>query len=160
MATAIDLEPQRVGVPADAVLDNLEAFVGHTVTVRGALAEVIGQRTFVIEDDDFLLDDKLLVVTDRPLSVMPGWPAAVNVTPAVLAADPVVLVRGTVRRFDLATVEADLGVDLEDGLFTGWAGRPALVARASGVAYRPGPAALVPAGANQPAAPATPASGR
>lgn len=160
VATTIDLEPQRVGVPADVILDNTDAFIGHAVTVRGELAEVIGQRAFVVEDDDFLLDDNLLVVTDRPLSAVPGWPAAVvDATPTALATDPVVLVRGTVRRFDVAAVESELGIDLEDGLFARWAGRTVLVARASGVSYRPGPATLSPAGPVRPAPAATTGAG-
>ncbi len=42
--------------------------------------------------------------------------------------DQTVVVRGTVRQFDLAAFESELGYDLDDTLFTDWAGKPALIA--------------------------------
>ena len=37
---------------------------------------------------------------------------------------------GLLRAFDLAAIERQLGLDLNDSLFSGWAGKPALIARA------------------------------
>ncbi|MDP8922691.1 MAG: hypothetical protein M3O34_07415 [Chloroflexota bacterium] len=111
------------------------AFHGSQVAVAGEVDMVLSQRAFTIEDDDVLFDDEILVIARDPLSPVAGrW------GDAALLEDDIVLVLGTVRPLDLASIEQEIGADLDDDLFAYWTGRSAIVADAVVVnPRRPGP---------------------
>ncbi len=88
--------------------------------------EVIGPNAFTLDEDAPLaggIDNDLLVV-----SAQENLPFINDEL-----GDQEVRVRGTVRAFDLAAFEEEVGFDLDDNLFADWAGRPAIVARAISV---------------------------
>ena len=154
-------------VTIDAITDDPTTYVGQTVLVNGEVEEVNdstgGAWAFAVEDADLLFDEQILV-----LGVVPGGAsmergAAGQEAPGVVATDDLdgrfVWVSGTVRQFDIADVEAQLGIDLDDTLFASWEGRPAIVAQSISIApaypYPHGPYSG-PYDSNRPASPATP----
>ena len=110
-------------VPVTDIIGNLAHFTGRQVAVIGEVEEMVGNTAFSIDDDAALdggIDDELLVV--RAQEAAPFT--------ADQLADMTAEVRGTVRAFDLAAFEQELGYDLDDTLFGEWAGRPAIIASA------------------------------
>ena len=103
------------GATIDKIAEDPEAYLGQTVTVGGEVNQILGPQAFVIEGNDIIGGDELLVVGANAMNRIRN--------------DEVVQVTGPVRRFDLAQVERDLGVDLDDNLFRDWADKPAIVAR-------------------------------
>ncbi|MDP9314534.1 MAG: hypothetical protein M3R24_27260 [Chloroflexota bacterium] len=103
------------------ITSNLSEFVGREVAVTSDVEEVIGPTAFSLDEDAAFaggIDNDLLVVS-------------ANQNPAVAFTDVddrTVMVRGTVRAFDLAAFENELGYDLDDALYADWVGRPAIVA--------------------------------
>jgi hypothetical protein len=112
-------------VTVNQLAANPAAFWGteQLVTVVGEVEDTLGWRAFTIEDNDLLFDEELLVVSARPLLDRHG-----RTVESAFLGDDDILVSGTVRAFNLAELERELGVDLEDDLFTAWTGRPAIIA--------------------------------
>lgn len=97
---------QTVGV--NELNENLEKYIGKTVTVRGEVEEVYGNRSFTVDEEGILGKD-LLVISNKPLPPRVTGPEE---TPLVLK-DDTVKVTGTVRRFVATEIERELGLDLE-----------------------------------------------
>ncbi len=93
------------------VIDNPREFYGRTVTVTGEIDDIVAPTAFTIGPGG------LLLVSSAPASATPD-----------LSESQTVQVTGTVRRFDLVELERETGADLQDELFAGWEGRPAIVA--------------------------------
>jgi hypothetical protein len=115
-------EAAILNATVDEILDEPAEFIGQTVVVNGEAGDALGARGFTIEDSDALFDDDLLVLSNRPLRMLDAWPGANALDEQVVAA------RGEIRWFDLEAFEDELGVDLDDGLFDGWDGKPVLMA--------------------------------
>lgn len=114
-ATAAD------AVTVDDLAHDPDAFVGKTVTVTGEVGEVLGRRShtaFTLEDEDFIADESVLVIGSRPTGREGELP---------LIEDDRVRVTGTVRRFDRAALERELGLTLSPDLYASWRGRPVIV---------------------------------
>lgn len=114
---------QRFGstITVAEIASNLEDFSGKTLTVRQRVETVIGPNAFTLDEDALLqggIDTDLLVVSSRQNLPVIGDDLV----------DQQVAVRGTVRPFNLAEVEQEIGFDLDDAAFGDWAGRPALIA--------------------------------
>ncbi len=118
---------QVQGATISAIVDNASAYVGQTVTVTGEVEQVLGPRSFLIEDDDFLSDDTLPVVSASAFLSRAGQQIDAE---RLLNSDEMVTVTGTVHIFNLAAFEERLGVDLDDEAFDAWAGKPAIIATA------------------------------
>ncbi len=121
---------QLASATVGEIIANADAYAGRDVSVVGDVDDVLGARSFTIEDDDVLSSAELPVVSARPLVGPAGLPLELE----PLAGEAVglpgnVLVIGTVYRFDLAAFEGLLGVDLDDARWAEWAGKPALIAR-------------------------------
>ena len=132
IATSVIPRPRYLSWQAatvDDVADHPEVYLGKTVTVRGEVGEALGPRGFALEDDDLLFEDRVLVLTTGQMTDRDGRPLAPNAL-----VDRPVWVTGTVRLFNRAETERDLGIDLDDELFAEWEGQPAIVARS----IRPG----------------------
>jgi hypothetical protein len=122
-ATAVTLTPRTPGPTAvgiDNVTDDPSAFYGRRVAVEGEVEDVLGARAFVLEHGGATI----LVMTSKPTSVL-----APTLAGEPLAVDDEVRIRGPVRRFDLAQVERDIDVDLDDERFAAWEDRPMVIAR-------------------------------
>ncbi|MDP8922205.1 MAG: hypothetical protein M3O34_04925, partial [Chloroflexota bacterium] len=116
---------QLASATAAEIVANAGAYDGQAVTVVGDVDDVLGPRSFVIEDDDVLSFARLPVVTARPILDRAGRPLD-------RALDPLsttnVMVTGTVHQFNLAAFEDRLGLDLDDQQWAAWAGKPAIIA--------------------------------
>ncbi len=102
----------EVGDEAAGIIDDPESFVGEQVTVSGEVNKVVGNNAFRIGGKD-LGGEPLLVVSSKRSNV---------------SQDELVEVTGTVREFDLAELENDFGVDLDDDAFTRFEGEHVIVA--------------------------------
>ncbi|MCG3115450.1 MAG: hypothetical protein LLH30_07185 [Candidatus Manganitrophus sp. SA1] len=105
-AGGIVLAEEIVGV--NELNENLDQYIGKTVTVRGEVEDVYGNRSFTVDEEGILGKD-LLVISDKPLPPRVGGPEE---TPLVLK-DDTVEVTGTVRRFVATEIEREMGIDLE-----------------------------------------------
>jgi hypothetical protein len=114
-----------VEATVDQITDQPSAFYADIVVVTGELDRSIGWRSFVIEDNDLLFDEELLVVSARPLVDRDGQP--IRIATFALQQVPA-RVTGNVRPFDLAEIERELDLDLDDNLYTEWVGKPVLIA--------------------------------
>lgn len=95
--------------------DEVNTYVGEEVTLSADVNEVIDATSFTIAGTDDTTVDALLVVHPEDA------PDVTN--------DLTISVTGTVMEvFDLATVEEEMGVDLDDALYEDWDGEPYLEA--------------------------------
>ena len=97
-----------LGLTAYDIAVHTDDYLGMTVTVSGEVEQLLGDRVFAFSD--FLI----LAAAREP-------------QPEVFV-EATAYVTGEVRRFDRASVEAELGIDLGDAL-TGREGAPTIVAR-------------------------------
>ena len=114
------------GTRVSAILANPERYYGQEVEVSGGVGQVIEPRALAILDRRDLRAPGAIpeaTVTDRGLLVINT--SGDNPT---LSERQDVLARGTLRPFDIATVEQDLGVDLDDDLYTEYEDRPVILA--------------------------------
>jgi hypothetical protein len=135
------------GVPVGATPGVIEAdfgfFDGRAVAVTGRVQSVVGQRAIVLSGlgDPVVPGAQGAPAAPAPPAAprAPGAPAApasqiLVVSPrqiGPLAPGSVVQLVGTVRRFDQAAIERELGVDLTGAPgtnFAQWNGRPVIVA--------------------------------
>ena len=99
-----------IGITAYDLTERPDDYLGMVVTVSGEIEEgLLTPHAFLLDDD------ALLIVSAEP------QPEVFNEATAY--------VTGVVRRFDLATIEAELGLDLDDGRFAPYQGDPVVVAR-------------------------------
>lgn len=102
----------ETGVSIDDIQDDPDAYIGREATVSAHVKEDVSPSTFTIAGDEFS-DVPALLVVARTANVFE---------------DEVVTVTGTVRRFDVAQVEHELGVDLSEAVHREFAGKPCLLA--------------------------------
>jgi hypothetical protein len=114
--------PNQGAVTIDDILDQPAALYGRWVTVRGPVSEVVGPHALTLSDDDVLFSEELLVVSATRIAEVPSLGSNAPLDERWAQAT------GTVRRFALADVERELGVDLNDARFVGWEGKPVVVA--------------------------------
>jgi hypothetical protein len=111
------------GATLDEIAENPAAFYGRTVTVDGEVGDMLGPRSFTLEDSDLLFDEEIPVVASQPLVDTAGRP----IDPEVLD-DRFVQVVGTVHQFNALAFEDRLGIDLDDTAWEAWRGGPAIIA--------------------------------
>ena len=111
----------KVGVTLYDITDNTEEFYGSTVTVSGEVNEVLGPRSFTIGGEEFG-GEELLVVSSVP-------------RPDPEEGD-VVQVTGEVQRFDVSSVERNIGFDLDGELLAPWESTPSIVADSASLTPR------------------------
>jgi hypothetical protein len=96
---------ENQGVTVSDLDDNLEAFTGQMVAVRGDVVEIMGPHAFQLDDPSTLGGDTILV-------------AGQNVDTSTLNMNSTVEVSGEVQRFNLVALEEGTGLDFEDELFS------------------------------------------
>lgn len=112
---ADDTVGPEAGVSVVDVQEDAVALDGRTVTVSALVERTLTETAFTIAGDDGV--DELLVVH------RPGAPDVIE--------DSGVAVTGVVRQgFDLAAVEAELGVDYDEVIFDAYDAEPYLFATA------------------------------
>lgn len=111
-----DIQEEDVVEPYDGVYDSefyddVESYDGEEVTVSADVNEVVSSTSFIIAGTDDTAVEPLLVVHDGEMTE--------------LEPDLTVAVTGTVHQtFDLPTVEEDMGLDLDDGLYEEFDAQP------------------------------------
>ncbi len=126
VAEEIFLDPrvERAGetltTPVEDISGNPMDFVGANVETEGVVADIIEPRIFVLAGE--LADDEAALVNSGVLVVNPE-----GNNPNLIDGENV-SVDGPVRDFDIAGFEEEIGIELDEGLYSPYAGRPAIVA--------------------------------
>ncbi len=134
VANTVDLQPeggdagaQNVQATLADITDEPEEYYGQTLTVDGAVAQIIEPNAFVIVEQQLAEDEELLndpaALAEEGVLVMSDGPQP-NLSELMT-----VQVTGTFQEFEVATFEEELGVELDDGLYSEWGGQPAIQAQ-------------------------------
>ncbi|MCZ2820683.1 hypothetical protein O2V63_10115 [Modestobacter sp. VKM Ac-2977] len=111
-----DLTDPYTGEYDEAFREDVDVYAGTEVTVGAQVEDVLSPNSFtIVGPDDTSVEPLLVVVAEEPdLELEPGLPVTVAATAAL--------------EFDLAEVEGQLGVDLEDEQYGEWEDQPFLLA--------------------------------
>lgn len=107
-ATGTEQTASVEGISADP-----RAYLGQSVTLRGNVGEVHGDRSFRLQGEDARFDEDVIVID--------GDGARVE-------RDARVQVSGLVRLFDEREIEADLDIDIDDAQARSYVGEAVVVA--------------------------------
>ncbi len=116
----------QAGTPVSAIIDNPERYYGQEVEVSGGVGQVIEPRALAMLDQQDLRAPGAIpeaTITDRGLLLI-----NTNDANPTLSERQNVRASGVLEPFDIATVEQDLGVDLDDALYTEYEDRPVILA--------------------------------
>jgi len=102
------------------IAENPSEYYGQTVTVYGNVDEMIGPGSITLAGTAFLDENDVLVVG-----------APVEAVEEAEDEDVLLEVRGDVRQFDLAEIEEDFDLDLEDDAYADFEGEPVIVAESA-----------------------------
>ena len=117
---------QAIGVSLADVTDNPDEFYGKDVTLSGLVTEVVGPNAVAIGGDELIGGDPVLIVGAQQLDrIVEGLPEG---EPFEVQQQDLVQASGTLREFDIAEVEEDIGYDLDDNVFGDWEGEPVVIA--------------------------------
>jgi hypothetical protein len=123
--TEAESEGPAAGVVVSDITDNPQEYVGTTATVSGEVNDLVAPNAFTIGGEDFLGTDELLIVGAKQLpNIVEGVEGEVEV-----GEDDIVQVTGTIREFNVADIEDELGYGLDDAVFEEFAGEPVVVAK-------------------------------
>jgi hypothetical protein len=114
----IAIEPANVTL--EEIKENPVRYIGQLVAVEGNVVEVISERAFTIVSDELIVEDAVLVLAANEQVLVDLEPA--------LAAEQQVQATGVVRRFVVAEIEEDLGIDLDEELEVEFEGQPVIIA--------------------------------
>jgi hypothetical protein len=112
-----------VGVPA--IIEDPQRYYGQTITISGAVGQMIEPRAFVMVDEQTVQGDPLseAELVDGGVLVVRTADPAPNVT------EPQnVRATGTLQEFDMTAFEQQQGVELDDALYAEYQEKPVLVA--------------------------------
>lgn len=100
------------------VVDNKDAFIGKTVTIRSKPVQQVGLSAFTINDEPRISKAPILVVNASgvPFDLPANRNGKVEVT-------------GQVRNLVIPEIERDFNVSLEDNNYKGYINRPAIIAK-------------------------------
>jgi hemin uptake protein HemP len=114
-------------VTTEDLSENLDAYLGQTVSVREEVEELVGDYAFMLDDDQLFGGEEILIInaSGQPVNLVEGDDTDVQVT-------------GEVRELILADLEQDYGFDLDDELFVDYEDQPVIVAQSIALAPDPG----------------------
>lgn len=107
----------------DRVTHAPDRFYGQNVAVVGEVGEILGPRSFMLEDNDLLFDEHVVVVSSRPLTGRDGR----TVDPHALDGRYVMVV-GSVHPLDARSLQDQPCTSLAVEQLDAYAGRPAILA--------------------------------
>lgn len=113
---AIEEETVDETAEVEDLPDNPAAVEGQPIRVTGAVEQRIGDNAFLLGSDETGQQQQVLVIVsgDEAAAVEEGSE---------------VTVMGEVRVMEVARIENDFDLELQDELFTPWTGRPIIVAQ-------------------------------
>lgn len=138
-----DVQPGTEVTVSDIIL-NSEEYINEEVAVRGEIERYIGERAFVL-DTIGAVNDQILVVSASAIGTLAETgvtTATSTATTTATTTDEItpsefiftyqegtqVTVTGTVRMFNLASLEQEINADLDDDLFDEFENTPVIVA--------------------------------
>jgi uncharacterized protein YdeI (BOF family) len=118
-AAAQPMTDDGTAITLSDIDDNVEQYLGQTVTVNGEVDEALGANAFRMDEGNLLdLGDQILVVL-----------AADAQRPTTLVNETSVQVTGVVQNFARADFEQQYGFAFDDeDLYAEWEGRPTIIA--------------------------------
>lgn len=107
--------------------ENITSYLGETVTIRGELQEVVGNYTFMLNDEQLFGGADVLVInaSGEEVRLVEGDDTELQVT-------------GEVREFLRADIEREFGLTLDPELYADYEQQPAIIGQS--VALAPDPA--------------------
>lgn len=116
-------------VQVDDLSDNVEAYLGQTVTVREEAEEIVGDNAFLLDEDELFGGEEVLVInaSGEGIYLVEGDETEVQAT-------------GEVRELVIADVEREYGLDLDPEIYADYETRPVIIAQS--LALAPDPADL------------------
>lgn len=120
-------EDATENVTAEEVSSETSNYVGQTVTIRGDVDEVVGDASFLMDDEQVLGGEEILVInaSGEGITLPQGEGSEVQVT-------------GEVKNFVIADIERDYGLDFDPNIYTEYEQKPALIAKSMALAPDPG----------------------
>lgn len=113
-------------VTTEELTENLDTYLGQTVTIREEVQEVVGDYAFSLDEDQLFGGEEVLIInaSGLPVDLVDGDDTDVQVT-------------GEVQELILADLEREYGFDLDDELFVDYEQQPVIIAQS--IALSPDP---------------------
>lgn len=123
---AMTAETPAENVTTEDLSENLDYYLGETVSVRNEVEELVGDYAFLLENDQLFGGEETLIInaSGQPVDLVEGEDTDVQVT-------------GEVRELILADLEAEYGFDLDDEIFVEYEQQPAIIAQSIALAPDP-----------------------
>ncbi|EAW38927.1 hypothetical protein [Lyngbya sp. PCC 8106] len=114
-------------ITAEEVADETSNYAGQTVTIRGDVNEVVGEASFLMDDEQLLGGEEILVVnaSGEGITLPEGTENQVQIT-------------GEVRNFVIADLETEYGLDFDPNLYAEYEQKPAVIAQSIALSPDPG----------------------
>lgn len=119
-------EEAAENVTQEELSSGAEGLIGETVSVRGEVEEIIGEASFLFEDEAFGEESILVINASGEALVLPD------------PGDSEVQVTGEVQQLVIADVESEYGLDLDPELYVDYEDRPVVIAQSIALAPDPG----------------------
>ena len=106
--------------------ENLEYYLGQTVTVREEADEIVGESAFLMEEEELFGGEEVLVInaSGEGIYLVEGEETQVQVT-------------GEVAELIIADVEEEYSIDLDEDLYTDYEQQPVIIAQSIALAPDP-----------------------
>jgi hemin uptake protein HemP len=113
-------------VTTEDLSENLDSYLGKTVSVREEVEELVGDYAFMLDDDQLFGGEETLIInaSGEPVDLVEGDDTDVQVT-------------GEVQELILADLEREYGFDLDDDAFIDYENQPVIVAQSIALAPDP-----------------------
>lgn len=113
-------------VTTSELTDDLDTYLGETVTIREEAQEVVGESAFLLDEDELFGGEEVLVInaSGEGIFLVEGDSTEVQVT-------------GEVRELITADVEREYDLDLDEELYTEYEQRPVIIAQSLALAPDP-----------------------
>jgi hypothetical protein len=118
---------EEQNVTTEEIDENLTANLGDTVTIRGEVNELIGDASFLMDEDVIFGGEEILIfnASGMGLALPEGEGTQVQVT-------------GELQELIVADLETEYGLDLDPELYADYEDRPVVVAESIALAPDPG----------------------
>ena len=113
-------------VTTEDLSENLDRYLGQTVSVREEVEELVGDYAFLLDEDQLFGGEETLIInaSGQPVDLVEGDDTDVQVT-------------GEVRELVLADLEAEYNFDLDNDVFVEYENQPAIIAQSIALAPDP-----------------------
>lgn len=113
-------------VQVEDLSEDLEYYLGQTITVREEAEEIVGESAFLLDDDQLFGGEEVLVINASGEGIF-----------LVEGDDTEVQVTGEVRELVIADIEDEFNITLDAGMFADYEQQPVIVAQSIALAPDP-----------------------